>query len=215
VGDPSAVVSGDNLYLFYGEYSYPDVYNQKDFDPDKEWSGQCISVARIALENLDDPEGKAKRWNGRGFDASYDSTGIPVASLQISKKDGGGPASSPAAGFYWGPSVSWNEYLNCWVMLMAKSTGPSWSGSSIYISFNKNKDLGEGMNSQQWTAPQLVLDKPGRTLWYPSLQPMNTAEDISKKRTCLRLGQRARLFIKSNWVGGNEYSSEYLIEFKK
>ena len=215
VGDPSAVVSGEHLYLFYGEYGYPGLYNEKVYDPDKEWRGQCISVARIGLKDLDNPEGKARRWNGKEFDASYDSTGVPVASLQIPKKDGGGPASSPAAEFYWGPSVSWNEYLNCWVMLMAKSTGSSWTGSSIYISFNKNKDLGEGMNSQEWTAPQLVLNKPGRTLWYPSLQPMNTAEDISKKRTCLRLGQKARLFIKSNWDGGSEYSSEYIIEFNK
>ena len=31
------------------------------------------------------------------------------------------------------------------------------------------------------------------------LEPMYTAEDVSTKRTCLRLGERARLFMKSNW----------------
>jgi len=215
VGDPSAVVSGDHLYLFYGEYGYLTAYDEKSFDPDKERSGQCISVARIALKDLEDPAGKAKRWSGSGFDAQYDSAGVPIASLQITKDDGGGPASSPAGGFYWGPSVSWNEYLNCWVMLMAKATGTSWTGSSIYISFNKNPDLGEGVNSQQWTRPQQLLDKPGRTLWYPSLQPMNTAEDVSTRRTCLRLGEKARLFIKSNWPDKSDYSSEYIVEFEK
>ena len=29
VGDPSAVASGDYLYVFYGEYGYPGVYNEK------------------------------------------------------------------------------------------------------------------------------------------------------------------------------------------
>ncbi|MFI5185252.1 MAG: hypothetical protein ACHQF0_00850 [Chitinophagales bacterium] len=214
-GDPSAVAFGNYLYLFYGEYGYPDVFDEKNFDADKEWKGQCISVARIALKDLDSPEGKAKRWNGKEFNAAPDGTGKPIASLQIPKNEGGGPASSPAAGFYWGPSVSWNDYLNCWVMLMAKATGPSWAGSSIYISFNENKDPGEEANSQEWTKPQLLLDRPDRTLWYPSLQPMNTTEDVSGKHTCLRLGKKARLFVKSNWSDKSEYSSEYTIEFDK
>jgi hypothetical protein len=31
VGDPSAVASGDHLYLFYGEYGYPGVYNASKY----------------------------------------------------------------------------------------------------------------------------------------------------------------------------------------
>ena len=153
-------------------------------------------MARIALKHLDDLAGKAKRWNGKNFNTEYTDADVPISSLQIPKEAGGGPASSPQAGFYCGSSVSWNEYLNCWVMLMAKATGPSWKGSSVYISFNKNKDLGDGMNAQEWTQPQLLLEKPGFTLWYPSLQPMNTAEDFTDKRTCLRLGKKARLFVR-------------------
>lgn len=215
VGDPSAVASGDHLYLFYGEYGYPGVYDERKFDPDKEHSGQCISVARVALNDLDEPQGKSRRWDGEGFNANYDGAGVPINSLQISRQDGGGPASSGRAGFYWGPSVSWNEYLNCWVMLMAKATGPSWAGSGVYISFNKNKVLGEGMNSQQWTKPQLILERPGLTLWYPSLQPMNDEEDTAKRRTCLRLGKKARLFVKSNAPDRSEYSSDWIVEFEK
>ena len=85
---------------------------------------------------------------------------------------------------------------------------------SIYISFNMNKEL-DDLNSQQWTKPQLLLNRPDRILWYPSLQPMNTAEDLSNKRTCLHLGKKARLFVKSNWSDKSEYSSEYFIEFEK
>jgi hypothetical protein len=157
VGDPSAVASGEYLYLFYGEYGYPGIYDEKSYSPDTEWSGQCISVARIRITDLDDPEGKAERWDGKGFHAGYSATGAPIASLQIARNESGGPASGPAGGFHWGPSVSWNTYLNCWVMLMGKVTGPSWAGSSIYISFNKNRDLGTADNSQQWTKPKLLL----------------------------------------------------------
>jgi hypothetical protein len=213
VGDPSAVASGGYLYLFYGEYGYPGTYDEGDYDKLKEWSGQCISVARIKKSDLDDPTGKAKRWDGDWFNISYEGIGAPVTSLQIPLNEGGGPASSPGGGFHWGPSVSWNSYLNCWVMLMGKVEGPSWAGSSIYISFNKNKNLGEGRNSQEWSKPQLLLDKPGYFLWYPSLQPANSPDDIKERNTCLKLGKQARLFVKYIKPDNDKYMSEYIIDF--
>lgn len=215
VGDPSAIASGDYLYIFYGEYGYPGVYDPKTYDAQKEASGQCISIARIALKDLDNPVGKAKRWDGKAFTIDYNSFGKPVASLQIPKSEGGGAASSPTGGFHWGPSVSWNTYLNCWVMMMGKVEGRSWQGDKIYISFNKNKDLGFGDNSQQWSKPQLVFQKPGYILWYPSLQPLDTEEDIKERRTCLKLGKRARFFVKRIKPGDDEYASEHIIEFEK
>jgi len=215
VGDPSAVASGEYLYLFYGEYGYPGIYDSATWDPEKERSGQCISVARIALADLDNPEGKAKRWDGKDFTIPHDGIGSPITSLQIPKELGGGAASSPTGGFYWGPSVSWNTYLECWVMLMGKVTGPSWAGSSVHISFNKNKDLGAALNSQEWTKPQLLFERPGYFLWYPSLQPMNTSEDIDNKNTCLKLGKKARLFIKNILPEKSEYMSMHTIEFSK
>lgn len=215
VGDPSAVAVGEWLYLFYGEYGYPGVYAEGTWNPDTEWAGQCISVARIRLSDLDNPQGKALRWDGQAFTAPWNGIGQPVKSLQIPRNEGGGPASSPTGGFHWGPSVSWNTYLNCWVMLMGHVTGPSWAGSKIYISFNRHQDLGVGNNSQDWTKPQLLLDKPGFFLWYPSLQPLNTPEDIAAKNTCLRLGQRARLFVKNIKPEKSEYKSEHILEFEK
>ncbi|MGN6619241.1 MAG: hypothetical protein ACTHJ5_18845 [Ilyomonas sp.] len=215
VGDPSAVASGNYLYLFYGEYGYPGNYDSATYDRKKEWSGQCISIARINLNDLDAPTGKAKRWDGKAFNASYNGVGKPVASLQIPMEKGGGPASSPEAGFYWGPSVSWNSYLNAWVMLMAHSQGPSWKGNSIYISYNKNKDLGAGNKAQQWTTPELLLQKPEHTLWYPSLQPTASETDVQNKYTCLKLGREARLFFKDMHGDSSEYVSEYKVEFRK
>jgi hypothetical protein len=215
VGDPSAVASGEWLYLFYGEYGYPGDYNAASYHPDLERSGQCISAARILLSDLDNPAGKAKRWDGTGFNAAYNGIGAPVGSLQIPPMEGGGPASSPTSKFHWGPSVSWNSYLKSWVMLMAKSEGPSWKGGSIYISFNKNVDLGIAKNSQEWTKPQLLLNRPGHIIWYPSLQPVNSPEDIDNKNTCLRLGKEARLFFKDMHGDSSEYVSEFIIGFNK
>jgi hypothetical protein len=215
VGDPSAVAVGEYLYLFYGEYGFPGVYDSVTYDRKKEWSGQCISVARIKLTDLENPVGKARRWDGKSFAAPYNGAGKPIASLQIPVEANGGPASKGEGQFHWGPSVSWNTYLNCWVMLMGKVEGPLWKGSSLYISFNQNQDLGKGNHSQQWSKPELLIDKPGHILWYPSLQPLNTPEDIRNKYTCLRLGQKARLFYKDMQGEKSEYLSEYLIEFKK
>jgi len=213
VGDPSAVTSGEYLYLFYGEYGYPGVYDPKTYDAATEAGGQCISVARIPITALENPQGQARRWDGQGFNAPWDGVGKPIASLQIPAAEGGGPASSPGGGFHWGPSVSWNEYLNCWVMLMGRVEGRSWVGDKVYISFNPNKDLGAGANAQAWSKPQLLFQKPGHVIWYPSLQPLNTPEDIANKYTSLRLGKRARLFFKYSDL--SRYCSEYIIEFER
>jgi hypothetical protein len=215
VGDPSAVANGGYLYIFYGEYGYPGTYTGSTYDSVKEWSGQCVSIARIAIADLDNPQGKAKRWDGQGFNAPGDGIGMPVTSIQVPLQEGGSPASSAKPVYHWGPSVSWNEYLNCWVMLMAKAEGPYWKGGGIYISFNPNVDLGSGNNSQQWTKPRLLLNIPSSVVWYPSLQPINTAEEKAKKYTSLRLGQKARLFFKEQDGKRAPYHSFYVVNFKK
>ena len=96
---------------------------------------------------------------------------------------------------------------------MGKVVGKSWIGGSVYISFNQHADLGAGNNAQDWSTPQLLFDKPGHTIWYPSLQPLNTPEDIAAKNTCLRLGKKARLFFKYSDLG--KYCSEHIIEFER
>ncbi len=108
--------------------------------------------------------------------------------------------------------TSGDTYLNCWVMLMGRVRGQSWIGSDLYISFNPHPDLGEKDHSQNWSKPQLLVDKPGHTMWYPSLQPLNTPDDVANKYTSLRLGKRARLFFKYSALG--KYCSEYIVEFE-
>ncbi len=215
VGDPSAVASGDYLYVFFGEYGYPGVFDPATHHPAIEADGQCISVARIALADLDAPVGAARRWDGTAFAAAPDGVGRPIRSLQISPIDGGGAVSAGDKRFYWGPSVSWNEHLECWVMLMGRVDAGYWVGDSVFISFNENRDLGAGANSQRWSEPELLLQRPGHTLWYPSLQPMNTPDDIASRATSLRLGKRARLFVKDITPAGDWYGSEHVIEFDR
>jgi hypothetical protein len=216
VGDPSAVSSGDFLYIFYGEYGYPGIFDTAGYDPIKEWSGQCISVARININDLNDPAGKAKRWDGKDFTIPFDGVGKPVSALQIPLNDGGGPTSSASSKYYWGPSVSYNNYLQSWVMLMARAESPKWGGSSVFISFNSHRDLGEAMNSQDWTEPAFLLNKPGDVVWYPSLQPTGSEEDVNEKNTCLQMGKKGRLYYKHFPKGERDrYVSEYEIEFFK
>ncbi len=215
VGDPSAVASGDHLYVFFGEYGYPGTYDEATHDSDSEAEGQCISVARIPLDRLDDPVGHARRWDGAAFDVAPDGIGRAIASLQIPANEGGGAVSAGDRRFFWGPSVSWNEYLQCWVMLMGRVDGGYWVGDSVHVSFNPHTDLGAGANSQDWTAPQLLLERPGHTLWYPSLQPLVTDEDIAARRTSLRLGQRSRLFVKDIRPGDDWYGSEFVVAFER
>ena len=97
VGDPSAVASGEYLYLFTANTVIPGVYSKTSYDPRTERSGQVHQcVARIALKDLDHPAGKARRWDGKGFNAAYNGIGCkPIGSLQIPMEAGGGPSSSP------------------------------------------------------------------------------------------------------------------------
>jgi hypothetical protein len=44
---------------------------------------------------------------------------------------------------------------------------------------------------------------------------MNTAEDIANRNTCLKLGKKARFFVKKIKPEKSEYLSEYIIEFSK
>ncbi|MBN9105853.1 MAG: hypothetical protein J0I14_12710 [Propionibacteriaceae bacterium] len=214
VGDPSAVACGDHLYVFYGEYGYPGSYSPDTWDAATEAGGQCISVARIALADLDRPAGCARRWDGTAFAAPADGVGAPIEALQIPPRDGGGPVSAGDRSFHWGPSVSWNTALECWVMAMGRVDSEFWAGDSVWLSTNPHPDLGAGGNSQDWSPPRLLLRKPGHSLWYPSLQPLDDADDVAQRYGSTRLGARARLWVKDLGPSTHRYLSEHLVEFR-
>ena len=213
VGDPSAIANGEYLYVFFGEYAYPETFSAQNWSQEREAQGQCVSVARIPLADLDNPVGKAKRWDGESFSASGDGVGVPIASLQIPKEEGGGAVSQGDQLYYWGPSVSWNDEINAWVMLLGRVDGPFWVGSELFMSINTNHDLGKGNCSQQWSKPVEIVSRPGHTLWYPSLQPDDSEEALAKKRTCLNLGKHSRLWFKDMTQEEHLYLSDYEVEF--
>lgn len=215
VGDPSAVASGDHLYVFFGEYAYPTSWSAEEWDAEVEAAAQCVSVARIPLDALDDPAGAARRWDGTSFDAPWDGTGRPIESLRIPASVGGGAASQGDELYYWGPSVSWNEHLEVWVMLLGRVDGPLWVGDSVFVSINHHADLGAADNAQRWSPPMRLLHRPGHTLWYPALQPTDSAEDLAARRTGSRIGREARLFVKE--IRGDEqlYASDYRVTFER
>ena len=215
VGDPSAVASGDHLYVFFGEYAYPTAWDPETWDRDVEHAAQCISVARVPLASLDTPTGAARRWDGTAFAAPWDGAGAPIASLRIPRAEGGGAVSQGDELYYWGPSVHWNEALEVWVMVMGRVDGPFWLGDSLYLSINPRRDLGEGDNSQQWSTPVRIIHRPGHKLWYPSLQPNDSPEDLSRKRTCLRLGTTSRLWFKDGFgIEHVDYQHIYVNDFE-
>ena len=117
--------------------------------------------------------------------------------------------------YYWGPSVSWNEYLECWVMLMGRVDGSYWVGDSLFASVNPNEDLGAGGNAQQWSSPVRIVHRPGHTLWYPSLQPTDSLEDLAARRTSVRLGRESRLFFKDLAGDTHDYICDYRVEFER
>ena len=212
VGDPC----GDHMYVFYGQYGYPGVFDPATYDPQVEASAQCVAVSRVPLANLDDPVGAvgaARRWDGRAFTVPANEVGVPIKALQIPQAEGGGPVSVGTRSFYWGPSVSWNEHLRAQVMVLARVDAPFWVGDSLWCSVNRNADLGEGDSSQEWSEPQLLVRRPGYTLWHPSLQPLGTEHDVDRRYTTTLLGAKARLWFKQNGQGTDAYVSEYEIEF--
>lgn len=64
-------------------YQLLNVSNSSACNSSLEWSGQCIHTARVPLANFDNPVGKAKRWDGSGFNAPADNVGKLNASLRI------------------------------------------------------------------------------------------------------------------------------------
>lgn len=215
VGDPSAIANRDYLYVFFGEYAYPETFSADTWTSEVEASGQCVSVGRILISDLDNPSKKAKRWDGTGFDADWNGIGQPIKSLQIPKEEGGGGVSQGDELYYWGPSVSWNDEIQAWVMLLGRVDGPFWVGGQLFLSINTNKDLGEGDNSQHWSKPVEIVNRPGHTLWYPSLQPDDSPESLALKRTCLNPGRFSKLWFKDMSPAEHVYLSDFIVEFAR
>ena len=126
---------GDGCVVWFAEKQQYICYFQED--------GGCLTMAASS-----DPEGAAgtwRKWDGEDFtiegcnqETQLGGNGVAIKGLES------------AAGS--NPSVIWNDYLNCWVMVYSK-----WGGDT-YLSFSK-----DGIN---WESPVLLIDSQGQG--YPS-----------------------------------------------
>lgn len=147
---------------------------------------QGISIARIAVEDLDEPVGKVWKYHeGRWDQAGLGGNVSPVLPATVGWQD----AKTDS---FWGPSVHFNHYLDQYVMLLNRSCcEPGWFQEGVYVSFTPN--LGD---PESWKTPVKVVHEGN---WYP--QVIGLLEGESDKHA----GKVARFF-----VGG---FSEWEIEF--
>ena len=106
---------------------------------------------RLCMASSSDPEGKSgtwKKWDGTNFSISACNTETMTGGTECAIKN---LSKVPGAN----PSVSWNEYLQSYVMVYA-----SWS-HEVYISFSND--------AINWTNPVYVIGSSANPLWYPNL----------------------------------------------
>ncbi len=157
------------FYFFFGNYGGAP-------------ESQGVCVARMAYEDRADPAGKVwKYFNGSWREAGRGGRVTPIFPVRRAWQ-------SAAPDAFWGPSVHWNTYLNCFVMLLNHAAGePGWAQEGIYVSFCA--DLSK---PETWTTPRKILDKsefPGWYFFYP--QVMGLEAGASDRRA----GQVARLYV--------------------
>ena len=143
---------------------------------------QGVCLARMAFEDRKNPAGKVWKYhNGAWREAGVGGRVTPIFPVKKAWQ-----SADPDA--LWGPSVHWNTYLNCYVMLLSHASGePGWSQQGIYVSFCA--DLSK---PETWTTPRKILDKegfPGWYFFYPQVM------GLERGGTDTRAGQIARLYV--------------------
>ena len=184
VGDPSMVVdpAGRWAYIVFTDYS--------GSDP----ATQGIQIARLAVADLDRPvaDGRSRAlrwwkggWSGPGLQGEGYGTPIGQATPLLAPRaswnraDGGGS---------WGPSISWNTYLQAYVLLLNNVTNgkvfDSESNSIVFIPDIERPDTR--------TDPIRIQSLPNAPApgWYAQLLG-NPAE----RGTSALAGRSSRLFI--------------------
>lgn len=170
-GDFSVIVDRQRQYFYF----FFDNYGG-------EMETQGVCVARMAMEDRSNPTGKVWKYHaGEWREAGRGGRVSPIFPVQKSWAE-----RNPDA--LWGPSVHWNTYLNCYVMLLNRAQGePGWAQEGIYVSFAADLSRPE-----TWTQPRKILDKsqfPGWYFFYPQVMGLEPGG------TDRLAGQVARLYV--------------------
>lgn len=152
---------------------------------------QGVAVARMRFEDRDDPVGKVFKWRDGRWDAP--GLGGELTPIFAVKKDW----NDEVVDAFWGPSVHWNTYLDCWVMLLNRARDKEWSQEGVYISYNRDIASPKG-----WSEPVRIYDgrdhgEGARHWWYPQVIGINR-----EQRETDKLASRvARFFVRgrSQW----------------
>jgi hypothetical protein len=190
VGDFSVLPDAESKYLYFFVSQYERPTRQ-----------QGVAVARLPWEDRADPVGELELWNGsRWVAAGHEiqaqsdeqwaySAGSPI----FPTKDGWHDANSTTDAF-WGPSVSWNSYLDEYVMLLNRAESTNYESDGIYVSFAPRLD-----DPGLWSTPTKIVDGGG---WYPEV--IGTDPGVGTDKLA---GETARFY-----VGG---VSDSVIQFSK
>lgn len=176
-GDFSVILDRHDQYFYFLFDNYGGAANT-----------QGVALARLAIGDLANPVGNVFKY----YQGEWEQPGIggrvtPVLPVRV-------PWEREDTDAYWGPSVSWNTYINKYIIMLNRSCcEPEWPQEGIYISYSDDiSDPGS------WSAPVKILTPkdigfaPG---FYPQL--VGTAPGESDSLT----GQSSRIFVKgiSRW----------------
>ena len=182
-GDFSVVLDREKrfFYFYFTNYSGPA-------------GEQGVAVARLPYEKRLTPVGNlAKLFEGEWKEAGLGGRVSPI--YPVIKEWEAEDADS-----FWGPSVHWNRYLACYVMLLNHACcQPGWPQEGIYISYNADP-----ANPKAWSKPVKIADTaalPVMPGYYPQVMGLETGD------TDTLAGEVARLFVQG--------ASEWEIVFRK
>lgn len=176
-GDFTVVLDRERryFYFFFTNYGGP-----------AETQGVC--VARMAFADRFEPIGRVFKyykgeWNQPGLGGRVTPIFPAVRSWRHRDPDS-----------FWGPSVHWNTYLNCFVMLLNHARGePGWSQEGIYVSY-----AGDLSQPESWRKPDRLMDSteiPGWSTFYPQVMGLEPGGTDSQA------GRIARFYLNgtSRW----------------
>lgn len=171
-GDFSVILdrSKKYFYFFFGNYGGAA-------------ANQGVCLARMAYEDRANPSGKVwKYYNGAWQEAGRGGRVTPVFPVERAWQ-----SKYPNA--FWGPSVHWNTYLNCYVMLLNRAAGERWAQEGVYVSFCSDLSRPE-----TWTTPRQILSRAEGDFgdagdFYAQVMGLDAGD------TERRAGQLARLYL--------------------
>ncbi|MBY0507793.1 MAG: hypothetical protein K2X03_28025 [Bryobacteraceae bacterium] len=193
-GDPPDC-NAQNRFFAGGHGDFSVVYDQGDgcfyfvFDNyGGPASTQGVSLARLAYEDRATPAGHV--W--KHYQGAWDQPGVGGRSTPVLPVRTAWEKSNTDA--FWGPSVSWNSYLERYVILLNRACcQPGWPQEGIYLAISA--DLSDPAS---WSAPVKILT-PRDIGFAPGYYPQLVGKAVGE--TDSLTSQGSRLFVKgiSRW----------------